>query len=357
MDRRIFRIWLLSSIGLIALILVLPSIAQDDDGELGEGRPVPLTPGVPLSPRVDPDACYAALPIVLGQQIFIEVGVNIRSEPSQFSANVWNTVYDNQVVIDGELTLQNPPLKAPAVVTDGPVCNEGFNWWRVLGLGNPGWVAEGRPDIDGGYFLFVPDILAPPSCETIFRTEVGKTVFMTLNTNLRSGPNTNSPVLTVIPAGDSAFVRGGPDCVDNVLWWFVRTTVGGQTYDGWVAEATTDGLILLIPDDAPNSGDGTLCAAPLNFYAGMRGFVDYPEDDRPKALRAAPSIDSPLLFNVVEEVPFLIVGGPTCSDNLNWWQIQVLTSTRVTGWMAEGSPGIGYWMREVDPNEYAPPAN
>lgn len=356
MQRRRTPILLLSSLLLFGVLLVLPAIAQDDDGELGSNRPRPVTPGVPLSgPRVPEDACFPALPIIIGQEIFIEPGVNLRAQPTQFSASVWNTAFDNQIEVDGETVLRQPPLSVPAVVTDGPVCADGFNWWRVLGLGNPGWVAEGRPDLDLGYFIFAPDILAPPQCETVFRNGVGKSAEVTVSANLRLDPNPSGRVLTVVPAGDSVFVRGGPECVDNALWWFVRATVVGVDYDGWVAEATADGLYFLVPEDAPSLEDGTLCANPLPFVVGRRGFVDYPPGDSPKALRAAPSVDAPLLFNLVEEVPFVIVGGPACSNNLNWWQIQILTTNRVTGWMAEGSPGIGYWMQEVDPRENRSP--
>ena len=50
--------------------------------------------------------------------------------------------------------------------------------------------------------------------------------------------------------------------------------------------------------------------------------------------------------------PFVIEGGPVCRENLNWWRIRVLASQEVVGWMAEGSSGIGYWMRAIDPDEF-----
>lgn len=343
---------LIMCIMLLIIAMSLPTAAQNDNDDTATliPRPIILTPGFPLSgtPITPPDVCFDPLPISAGQTIYIKSGVNIRNVPNVSGGLVWNTVYDNRTEDGTELA---SGLSIAAVVTDGPICMNGFNWWRVVGLGNPGWVAEGRPDIDSGYFIIVPELAPAPSCDSLYENGIGKTAELALNARVRDEPNTRARTATIAPAGTSVLILDGPECVNNTLWWFVQVTVVDFTYQGWMAEAQ-DGIFYLVPDDAPSLADGTICANPLSFFEGMRGYVNYPSGDSPKALRTAPDTDAPLLFNLVENVPFFVVGGPVCSDNLNWWRIRVLTSNTVVGWIAEGSPGVGYWLSELDPAEF-----
>ena len=111
-------------------------------------------------------------------------------------------------------------------------------------------------------------------------------------------------------------------------------------YDGWMAEGGNE-VALMVPQDLPSLEDGTLCAPPYGILSiGMRGYVNY-TDSTPKSLRAMPGTDQTLLFTLVDGVPFIIEGGPVCVENMNWWQIRVLASAEVVGWMSEGSPGGG----------------
>ncbi len=54
-------------------------------------------------------------------------------------------------------------------------------------------------------------------------------------------------VLTVVPSRSVVTVIGGPEEVDGLRWWRVRW----RGYEGWMAEATAQGLQLLAPVPSP----------------------------------------------------------------------------------------------------------
>jgi hypothetical protein len=370
MRRLIAICCLLILLSVVAISLNLTAqehpVAPTDAPTATPTLPRALTPGEPISatdPTVAPNACYEPLSIDIGQVIYIKPGVNIRNEPTQSSAIVWNTIYDNYVTPTAtqepdELPIvRNPPLSWPVTVQDGPVCNQGYNWWYVAGREEPGWVAEGRPD-EPGYYLIVPGA-APAPCQPRYNLEVGDTAELVLNARVRAQPDPTALVRTIAQAGNPVEIIGGPECVGDFLWWQVRVSVAGATYTGWMAEGSDDAVLTyyLLPSDLPSAEDGTLCARPLPFVVGQRGQMEFRGTDA-KALRAAPGTDEPLLFSLVDGVPFVIAGGPVCADNLNWWKIQILASRPVLGWVAEGSPGVGYWIDVLNPDEYrgaAPP--
>lgn len=318
------------------------------------GEPVPYTPGSPLGDvpmTLDPSICLTPLSLQEGDTIYIRAGVIVRNRPSRSGAMAWNTIYDSQNA-QGELI--RTPVAVPATIVEGPVCAEGLNWWRVTGTGNPGWVAEGRPDFDGGYLIYAPArALVDAPCPLPRDLRVGQNADLSYNVRIRENPSLSARTRTIAPAGSTVQIIGGAQCVEGFIWWGVRATVANFTYEGWMAQGVgaEDALQdYLIPDDAPSLEDGTLCAPPLRFSVGDRGYVAY-RHGGPKSLRVAPSSDSTLLFSLVDGVPFVIAGGPVCRENLNWWQITVRSGAPVTGWMAEGSPGqgVGYWMRRLNP--------
>lgn len=329
---------LLLALPTLITIITLPLAAQD-------GLPIPYTPGVPIieltatGTIVPADDCFPPLEFEIGQAAFVIPLVNIRNIPSQSGALVWNTIYENY---DARGAVIPNPLAVPVTIQEGPICAEGFNWWRITGTGNPGWVAEGRPDLLG-YYIFadgVGDRVEP--CRSRYNFAVGQTADLQFNARVRQGPNPQSLTQTVAPAGSTIEIIGGPECVEGVLWWVVRVTVLNVLYEGWMAEQGNFNDLFL-PQDLPSAEDGTLCGPPLNLPIGARAFVDY-EDGQPKSLRVAPDADSALLFTLVNNVPLIIEDGPVCSDNLNWWQVRVLAGNPVVGWMAEGSPFAGYWI-------------
>jgi hypothetical protein len=50
--------------------------------------------------------------------------------------------------------------------------------------------------------------------------------------NVRKAPGRDAAVLTCLPDGEPLTIRGGPETIDNLLWWKVQTVIG----EGWAAE-------------------------------------------------------------------------------------------------------------------------
>lgn len=339
---------------LIALLwnMGLPTMVTAQDADVGT-PPAIIAPGVPLSgfggtavPTLPYTQCYEPLRIEVGQIIFIESGVNIRSAPSGSSAIVWNTVVNSR---EEDGTIENP-IQVIATVIGGPVCDTGSNWWQVRLPGNDGWVSEGRPYDQGGYLVNSPGLFDDLSCDSPYTMRIGQYADLLLDARVRTEPHLDGRVRTVAPAGTPVLIIGGPQCIDTILWWHVRVEVVDFIYEGWMAEGA-EGKTWLIPDDAPSTEDGTLCNDPLAFELGERAYVSSLER-LPRTLRAAPGVESQRIFTVVDGVPFIIEGGPVCASNLNWWQVRILSTNPVVGWIAEGSKYAGFWISAVDPDEY-----
>jgi len=347
---------LLKMLGMISFIFTILFIGVFSIPVLAQTAtpiaPVPYTPGVPLRQVItttpNPNVCLTPLNLETGDLIFIKSGVNIRNMPSQSGALVWNTVYDNY---DEDGALQSDQVSVPATVVEGPVCSEGYNWWRVTGTENPGWVAEGRADTT--YFIIAldsqPDIV---TCNSTTAFNIGQTITTLYNARVREAPSLASLTKTVVPAETPILITGGSQCVEGIKWFPVQATVADFTYQGWMAEGANANSPYLIDEaDIVSSERGNLCSVPLSFNVGDRGYVNYSSGGA-KSLRATPGTDGTLLFSLVNGVPFMIESESVCIENLNWWKITVLASTPVTGWMAEGSSGIGYWMSELRPYSF-----
>ncbi len=309
---------------IIALAITAPLLAQSADG------PVPIAPGQPLAagvagPDHQPDGCYPPLGLMVDEQVGLVPGVHFRSGPS-LSHPMLGYVTEALIV----------------TVRDGPVCDGGSNWWQLEGSDVAGWVSEGQP---GRYFLLAVAPAASDTCQSAYDNAIGQPATLTLNVRMRAQPDTDAVTLTVVPAGSAVTITDGPQCQRGRLWWQVRARVLGQVYAGWMAEGD-GGRTWLVPDDAPSAATGTLCAPPLDFSAGDRGYVTYADELRARYLRDAPGLNGAARYRLLRELPFVVIGGPVCADNLNWWQIETLGGDRATGWLAEGSP-VGYWMRPL----------
>lgn len=347
------RQWGLIGIGLfgmLAVIMLMMSMSASVQAQF-RASPVPYLPGTqiytPIAPTAVPGLCYPPLPFKVGDLIYIEPGVNLRNMADLSGALAWNTIYENRDEGGGVI---DDPQAVAVIIQEGPVCSDSYNWWRVVGTGNPGWVAEGRPDMAGGYFLTGPQIAeATAGCQSAFPLSVGKPVDLVFNVRIRQDPSINARTKTVVPFKTPIQLLSGPRCIEARVWWYVRATVNNFPYEGWMAEGEPDQQYILPENLAATVAEA--CDWPLRLTIGQRGYVEY-NDTEPKALRAEPGVDSTLLVRLVDGVPFVIEGGPICRDNYNWWKIRVLDSVPVIGWMAEGGPA-NYWMTALDPNEYA----
>jgi len=314
--------------------------------------PAPYLPGTaiytPIAPTARPGICFAPLPFKVGDLIYIEPGVNLRNKPDLDGALAWNTIYENR---DTDGNVLDVTHAVAVIIQEGPVCADGYNWWRVVGTGNPGWVAEGRPDITGGYFLTGPQIAENAAgCQSKFTVKAGEPVNLLFNVRIRQDPSLSSPTKTVVPFKTPLQIISGPRCIEARLWWYVRASVNNFPYEGWMAEGEPDQQFIQ-PQNLPSTAAGTACHYALRFSPGQRGYVQY-NDTETKALRADAGLQANILVRLVDGVPFVVEAGPVCRDNYNWWKIRILDSVPVIGWMAEGGPG-NYWMTILDPNEYA----
>lgn len=346
---RIIGVGLWAASGIVLLLLATLSLSVQAQFR---PTPAPYLPGTaiytPLAPTAPPALCLAPLPFKVGDLIYIEAGVNLRNMPTISGAIAWNTIYENR---DENGNVLDVTHSVAVIIQEGPICRDGYNWWRVVGTGNPGWVAEGRPDINGGYFITGPQIAeAAAACQSQYKITVGQPVDLVYNARIRQDPSLSSRTKTVVPFKTPIQILSGPKCLEAHVWWYVRATVNNFPYEGWMAEGEPDQQYIL-PQNLPSTETGTLCIAPMTLSIGQRAYVDYDDTER-KALRAEPGLQATVLVRLLKGVPFVIEGGPICKDNYNWWKIRILDSVPVIGWMAEGGPA-NYWITVLDPNEYA----
>ncbi len=177
--------------------------------------------------------CSEPIILSIGQRVpVVNGGLRVRAAPA----------LDGQVLtvalIDTEL-----------MVTGGPVCADGYNWWQVIAPVNPasavqvqGWVAE-------GFSGAVPWLAQPPGpsleagnlCPSPMRgLGVGTRAYVNypggnIPRNLRSDPTTDAPVLYTLIDGIAFTIIGGPVCANNLNWWQIQVTTRPDVI-GWLAE-------------------------------------------------------------------------------------------------------------------------
>lgn len=110
------------------------------------------------------------------------------------------------------------PTGTTGTITDGPVMNDGYVWWRLQTSRGSGWVI--------GKFLRLTD--APPSSENKF--DLGDSVRVTEALNMRSSATTSAGVVAVLPEGAVLEVVGGPTSANGYVWWQISSGAYGT---GW----------------------------------------------------------------------------------------------------------------------------
>jgi len=280
---------------LLAVAFVAPVAAQDDTS---------AEPG-----------CAAPMPLQIGDIIFVRGGVNIRNNPT----------------LSGGLVNRTTGILPDFRIIDGPVCADGFNWWKVSAPGNDGWLAEG-PWLQPQRQRTVEEL-----CGAALTIPTGTPTELLTGLRVRDAANLGGRVLTVAPVGSMAVVLDGPICADEIYWWQIQVMVLGVEYTGYVAQGRF-GANFLLPENLRNLPQ---CRPPERFDVGDRVEV-IASPGRPRPLLAAPGFDSTLVATLLNNIGAQVIGSPVCADDMNWWPIQVLSRPDVLGWMAEGGTGAIY---------------
>ncbi|GAB4527180.1 MAG: hypothetical protein OHK0046_44710 [Anaerolineae bacterium] len=146
-------------------------------------------------------------------------------------------------------------------VLEGPVCAEGYTWWRVESGAISGWTVEGA---DGEYWLeplTEPDSASLPTAtisplptrkpasdlpDGIAGLEIGGRARITTSPEdslrVRSGSGTDFAIVERLPNGAVVDLIGEPIEAEGLVWWPVRTESGTE---GWaVAEVEDNGQLV-----------------------------------------------------------------------------------------------------------------
>ncbi|MCA0455151.1 MAG: SH3 domain-containing protein [Chloroflexi bacterium] len=278
---------------------------------------------ITLTPLPTP-GCAAPLPLVKGQEAYVSGGLYVRNEPNESSP--WVNYYQRQVIV---------------TIVDGPICsNQRYNWWKVSGPGNDGWVAEGTP---AQYWMRPGPPPAGTFCPDSADLTVGQETRLRLGVKVREQANIDGLVLTVAPMDSVALVLEGPRCANGYNWWRIQVTVLDVVYTGWAADGFEGAALLEDPNAVPTE----TCYSVKNLRTGLTGYVQY-IDEIPKNMRVAPDLQSEVAATLLDGIGFTIIGGPVCADGYNWWQIQILSRPDVTGWFAEN------WISAIKPEKQRP---
>ena len=133
---------------------------------------------------------------------------------------------------EGSTVLGSIPAGTIFRVEEGPVCADGYNWWRISASGISGWTAEGQ---NGEYWL-EPLVCPNGLWSRLIPGQQGRvTTTPDLPNAVRSEPGGggDSIVLGEIPPGGVFTVLEGPQCgPEGRTWW--RVNYNGLI--GWTAE-------------------------------------------------------------------------------------------------------------------------
>lgn len=168
-------------------------------------------------------------------------------------------------------------------VLEGPVCAEGFNWWKVSFAGVEAWTVEGN---DGDYWLepiaptptpaptatpmptatpqparaFVPPLAHINVLQAGVRARVisDNPADDNIRLSLRQSPSTSAEILTSLQQDDIVTILGEAVDADSLFWREVETSDGRR---GWVVEALPNNNRLertLVAECPVQAGEGRL---------------------------------------------------------------------------------------------------
>ncbi|MEO8394662.1 MAG: SH3 domain-containing protein [Chloroflexota bacterium] len=146
----------------------------------------------------------------------------------------------------------------------------------------------------------------------------------------------DSVIIGQIPAGSTISLIGGPSCFDSMLWW--QANWNGQI--GWTPEASNYGDYWLEPISINNDCMNVSSRLSSGNYARVLPGL-------PNVLRSQPNrrAGSQILANLPGGSVFSVIGAPTCSEGMIWWQVNTYGQT---GWTPEGQYST-YWLEPYGP--------
>lgn len=125
-----------------------------------------------------------------------------------------------------------------ATIVNGPSCSNKWIWWIIALEKNDvtGWIPEGD---SASYWLSLAD-----GDSNIDNARISNNIY---RVSLRRSPgylgkNDQQDVLVEIPRGEIVRLLNGPQTADGLNWWYV----GWNGYEGWIAEKTASGKIIMI---------------------------------------------------------------------------------------------------------------
>lgn len=273
-----------------------------------------------------------------GQVIETADIVNLRQTPG----------YLNKPASD--VVAQAPAAARLTVLSGASRRVDNLTWWNVrfARAGQPtvdGWAAQTAPS---GVTLLRPLSSTPPPTG---KFSIGDQVRTTTGVNLRRTPgHLNKPaddVITGLPAATPATVAGGPTAANGLTWWRLRGAVGGNAFDGWVAEVAPNGQALIelaspvmTPDPTPPTGKfrigDTVVTRTIVRMRRTPGITNKPADD--------------VLADINQGVRGAVMDGPRAADSLTWWRVATTSPSgqAVVGWMAESAPGGAVLLDKVE---------
>ena len=224
----------------------------------------------------------------------------------------------------------------------------GLPYWAVRTMLNgkvtDGWIAQYTLDGIRLLALAVFGTLRPASYKA---GDVVRTLDIV---NLRAVPA--GQVLGQLPQGavltvqDPIFVMAG-----GVPYWAVRGPLNSATVDGWVAQYTATGIVLLeayVPVSPPVTGAGGA------FSPG-----DQLRTTTTVRMRKTPGVTNKPATDTVALVPagetLTVLAGPERADQMTWWRLNWRSpaGALLDGWMAQALPAGELLLELAVP---APPA-
>ncbi len=163
------------------------------------------------------------------------------------------------------------------------------------------------------------------------------------------------PRETTLTITDPIFVMAA-----GVPFWAVRGLVNGVFADGWVAQYTQSGIVLIEPFQPLAAAAASV--TPSVAAGGVFNLGSQVRTLTTVRLRRTPGVTNKpandTLAIVAPEIVMTISGGPVHADQMMWWRVvgTLPELGRNEGWMAEQLPTGERLLMAVAPEPPAPPA-